>query len=104
MEIAQLVILATGIVSALVSVVIFLDRRADRLYGLRLQEMEASYTRQVQQLHDQYLARLAAQEHQYEARIAEYDRLAKLHSIMLTRGLDVQDLTIKELAPRARGK
>jgi hypothetical protein len=90
------------VISVMASVVIFLDRRADRLYGLRLHEMEVGYDARLRDQETQFLARLQSQEQQYEARISEYHELSKLHSLLLRRGIDIQDLTIKELAPRSR--
>lgn len=82
---------AVFIVAAMGSVVIFLDRRSDRLYALRLHEQEV-----------QYEARLTEQRMQYDARIEQYENLARFQQALLVRGIDIQDMTIKELGPRSR--
>jgi hypothetical protein len=82
---------AVLIIGSMASVVIFLDRRSDRLYALRLHEQEV-----------QYEARLKDQKESYEARLEDYERLAQFHQALLRRGVEIQDTTIKELGPRSR--
>jgi len=82
---------AVILLSVMGSVVLFLDRRSDRLYALRLHEQEV-----------QYEARLREQKEQYEARLTALDIVAGYQRALLNRGIDLQDLTLKELGPRSR--
>lgn len=77
------------VVSFLAGAVAFLYRKLDNIYALRLAEQEK-----------QYEARLKDQATSYEARLGDMRTLAQFQQTFMRRGVEVQDVTIRELGSR----
>jgi hypothetical protein len=75
----------------LAGVITLLYRKVDQIYALRLREQEA-----------QYEARLAENRKNCDDRLEEYRQLIGYQQVLLSRGIEIQDTTIKELGPRSR--
>jgi hypothetical protein len=80
--------LAIGIMAG---VIVFLYKKIDSIYALRLQEQER-----------QYEARLEEMKGNCQDRLNEYQQLLGYQQVLLKRGIEIQDTTIKELGPRSR--